>query len=80
MRIEAATELAAEAADLSPDETDQFRESVVAIASDSPKTQLGAVRVKKVLAKAGAVAGDAIRDILVDIASETAKKIIWPGP
>jgi len=79
-RLDAAAELAAEAADLTADERAQFEESLVAISSDTPQTQLAAVRVKKVLAKAGNVAGGALRDILVDIASETAKKILWPSP
>ncbi|WP_291636477.1 DUF2321 domain-containing protein [Clostridium sp.] len=45
--------------------------------SETPRTNLAAMKFKKFLSKAGSTTASALKDILVDIASETAKKIIW---
>jgi hypothetical protein len=77
-RLKAAKELAREIEDLSDKEKDILEQSIDEIISDSPKTTLAALRFKKLVAKAGKVAAEALRDILVDIVSETAKKTLWP--
>jgi hypothetical protein len=46
------------------------------IISENPKTKVAAMKVKLLLAKAGKETARALRDIVVDIASETAQKII----
>lgn len=46
---------------------------------DTSQTPVAATRYKRLVAKAGKVAADAFRDILVDVLSEAAKKIIWPS-
>jgi hypothetical protein len=45
---------------------------------DTPKTTVAATRFKKLVLKGGKELAGGFRDILVDIASETAKKILWP--
>jgi hypothetical protein len=76
-RLEAAHEIALEAEHLSGDERKQLAESMDELVRDTPRTQVAASRVKRLAAKAGAGTANALRDILVDVASETAKKAIW---
>lgn len=78
-RIQAAIELSVEAGGLTGDDAKQLKESVNEIVRDTPKTHLAATRLKRLLPKLGQGTANAVRDILVDIASETAKRIIWPG-
>jgi hypothetical protein len=78
-RIRAAIELATEIGGLSGDDADEFEQSVKDIVQDTPRTQVGASRFKKLLTKIGGQTAQAISDILLDIVSETAKKIIWPN-
>ncbi|MCK4723436.1 MAG: DUF2321 domain-containing protein [Dehalococcoidia bacterium] len=40
-------------------------------------TELSTLRVKRILAKASNETANALRQILVDIASESARKAIW---
>ena len=70
-RIQAAIDLA----EIELDEADKkvFEQSVGELVTDSPQTKVAATRIKKILVKAGSTFGDAIREILVNIASETAK-------
>ena len=75
--FEAAIQLAAEDDGITEDDIALLEESLPDIAEETPKTKLASVRVKKILAKAGKTVGDAMRDIVVDIASETAKKAIF---
>ncbi|MCH8034980.1 MAG: DUF2321 domain-containing protein [Bacteroidetes bacterium] len=75
-KINAAMELSKEAEILSEVESIELKESIHNIITDSPKTQLGAIKFKKIMIKLGRETATAVRDIIVDIASETAKKII----
>lgn len=74
----AAIELATDSGGLTEEEQKQFAESVQEIAKDTAKTQAAGSRVGRLLKKMGEGTAKAVRDILVDIASETAKKAIWP--
>lgn len=74
--INAAMELAKEAKILSEVEVIELNESMHNIITDSPKTQLGANKFKKIMKKLSRGTAEAMRSLLVDIASETAKKII----
>jgi len=47
------------------------------IVADTPKTPVAASRFKRLVAKPGGAAAEAFMDIFTDIASETAKKMIW---
>lgn len=76
-RLEVARELIQEL-----DETDENKtrlaDSLVDIAANTPRTPLAAERMRRVLEKLGGHLGIALREILVDISSETAKKILFP--
>jgi len=63
---------------LTEDDRHELSVNMQDLLSDNPRTQLAAMKFKKFISKAGSSTASAIRDILVDIASETAKKIIWP--
>lgn len=62
--------------DLTTEDKKIIEENVSAIVVDSPKTQVSAVRIKKVLSKAGSAFAQKLQDMIVDIASETAVKLI----
>jgi hypothetical protein len=78
-KLKAAKELSDELENLSPEERETLKKSLDDIVRDTPQTPVAATRFKKIAAKAGKVAADGLRDILVDIASEAAKKVIWPS-
>ncbi|CAI3643315.1 DUF2321 domain-containing protein [Clostridium neonatale] len=76
--LEATQELLALESDLSPDELEYLNSNMSSILVDTPKTKVVATKFKIALGKVGSVTASAIRDIIVDIASESAKKIIFP--
>ncbi len=76
--IQAAIELSVEDANLDKTDEATLRDSIADIVTDSPRTQLGATRFKKVMGKLSTEGSRAVRDIIVSIVSESAKKIIWP--
>jgi|AntAceMinimDraft_17_1070374.scaffolds.fasta_scaffold83186_2 hypothetical protein len=77
-KIQVAIELSKEEGQLTDDDVKELEESIKEIISDTPRTQLGASRFKRMMNKLGKPTAQAVRDILVDLVSETAKKIIWP--
>ena len=77
-RQEAAFELVDLAENLSSDEKEGLRNSIPALAMDTPKTGVAVIKFKQYVAKAGVVIGNGLKDILVDVVSETVKKAIWP--
>ncbi len=77
-RLAAAREFALEVEHLTDDERKELAETFDDLTRDVPRTQVAAARFKRLVAKAGVGTANALRDILVDIASETAKKAIWP--
>jgi len=78
-RLKAAKDLSDEIENLTPEERETLKKSLDDIVRDTPQTTVASTRFKKIAAKAGAVAASALKDILVDIASEAAKKVIWPS-
>jgi hypothetical protein len=78
-KLKAAQDLSDELDNLSKEEREMLKKSIDDIVRDTPQTTVAATRFKKLVAKAGKVAADGFRDILVDILSEAAKKIIWPS-
>ena len=76
--IKAARELIAEAEKLSPEERESLSKSLDDLVRDTPGTHVAAIRFKKFLPKAGREVADALRSIVVDIASEAAKKALYP--
>ncbi|WP_425527353.1 DUF2321 domain-containing protein [Xylella fastidiosa] len=69
-------ELVEAGADLTPDEVQQFRTDLTELTKDSPKTQVASLRFKKVMAKVRTSVASSVRDIVVDVLSEAAKKAI----
>lgn len=76
-KIAGAVELVEVGADLSPEELQQFRSDLTELTKDSPKTQVASLRFKKVMGKVGTSIASGVRDIVVDVLSEAAKKAIW---
>ena len=75
-RIEAAKMLIEDMDELSDEEKKKMSESIDKIITDTPYTEASANRIKKYLLKIGKESASAIRDVLVNIASEAAKKIL----
>ena len=78
IKLKAARELSDELDGLTVTERDQLKKSLDDIVTDTPQTAVAALRFKRLAAKAGIAAANGLKDILVDIISETAKKLIWP--
>jgi hypothetical protein len=77
-KISVANEMTRELDQLSEEEKKQLASSLDDLVRESPKTTLAANRFKKLMTKAGAVAAESFKKVLVDVVSETAKKILWP--
>lgn len=58
----------------------EFRESVEQVAKDTPQAQVASRRITRLLGKIGSHTGMMILDILKGIASEAAKKALFPKP
>ncbi len=74
--IQAAIELYAEELG---DEPQAFRDDLEAVANDTPRATVAAVRLGKVVAKFGKVSARVMEGLLVKIASDTAAKVILGG-
>jgi len=77
-KLKAAQELSDELGNLSSKERELLKKSLDDIVRDTPQTTVAANRFKRLIVKAGKAAADGFRDILVDVLSEAAKKVIWP--
>ncbi len=76
-KLKAAKELSDEIDNLSPEERELLKKSLDDIVRETPQTTVAATRFKKLIAKAGPVAAEGFKKILLDLISETAKKAIW---
>lgn len=76
--IQAAKELAHDTENLSEEERAQLAGTIDDLVSTGPRTELAATRFKRLMGKAGRVAADGFRSLLVDVLSEAVKKAIWP--
>lgn len=80
-RLEAANALADDIEGLSDADRATLKASIGQVASDTPMTEVGATRAKRVLDKVmGSAAGRVLYQVFVDVSSETAAKILKPGP
>ncbi len=61
---------------LGKEEQASIEKSLADITKDTPQATVGATRLNKLLVKIGSGAGDALKQIFVDVASETAKKVL----
>jgi hypothetical protein len=73
-------ELFAELLDMKDEEQrEELRRDLDAVATEQPRTQVAALKIKRLIAKVGKETAGVARDVLVDIVSETAKKVIFEG-
>jgi hypothetical protein len=75
-KLSAAAELLAEDETLNATEKEQLTDSLTEMTSENPRTTLAATKFKKLAAKAGRGLGDALQKTLVNVLSETAKKVM----
>ena len=78
-KLKAAQEFADMLEELSLEERDLLKKSLDDIALDTPQTPVAANRIRMLAAKVSKVLAEQLRELVVDIASETAKKIILEG-
>lgn len=76
-KIEAAIELVQAGGKLSSEEISQFRNDLGDLVKDSPRVQVASLRFKQTMSKVGTYVASGVRDIVIDVLSETAKKAIW---
>jgi hypothetical protein len=75
-KLEAAKELADELDELTSDERERLKGTLDDLVRDTPRTQVASTRFKRLMIKAGSSGASAMRDIIVDVLSEGAKKMI----
>jgi hypothetical protein len=77
-RLRAALDLAATLDTISPTDRSDLEAAIPDLVKDTPDAQVGAVKFKKIMLKAGEGVATMFRDILTDVLSETAKKVLLP--
>lgn len=75
-KLKAAEDLVDELDELTPEEREQLKGTFADLTKNGPQTEVAGIRFKKILAKVGNEAASLMRKLVVDIASETAKKVI----
>ena len=78
-RIASAIELVEIDKHLSSAEIEQFRTDVTELTRSGPRTVVATARFKNTLSKIGISAATGLREILIDVLSDAAKKAIWGG-
>ena len=71
-----AAELADELDELNAEDRITLKGTFVDLTADTPRTQLAAARFTRIIKKVTSTAGEALQKIIVDVASETAVKLI----
>lgn len=62
---------------LSAEELQQLNVDLQELTKDSPKMQVASLRFKKAMGKLGSSVASGVKDIVVDVLSEAAKKAIF---
>lgn len=75
-KLDAARVLAEESG-LDEQEQQQLATSIADVMTDTPKTEVASIRIRRLLAKVGKEVGGGLRKIIIDVASEAAKKMIF---
>jgi hypothetical protein len=78
-KVEGAVELVEVGGGLTDSEIVQLRNDLTELTKDSPKMQVASLRFRKAMAKVGSTVAQGVRDVVVDVLSEAAKKSIWGG-
>lgn len=73
-KIDAAKEFTDELDKLSKEEKDILKQSIEDIISNKPNSDAAVLRFKKLVAKAGNTAYEGLKDILISVLTEAAKK------
>ena len=75
-KIAAAKDLADELDELTENDRNTLKKSIDDLSSDSPRTEVAVHRFKRIMNQVGESTVPVIRSLVVDIASETAKKLL----
>ncbi|MDR7451568.1 MAG: DUF2321 domain-containing protein [Armatimonadota bacterium] len=78
-KIQSAKALADEFDDLSSSEREKLKQSLDDLYRDTPQTEVAAVRFKKIMAKVGKESYAAMKEIIIGVLSEAARKSIFGG-
>ena len=73
-KLQALNEVIDLADELEDDDKNELKEASELISTDTPRTQVGVLKIKKYTDKIGGAIGEKLQDLIVDIASETAIK------
>ncbi len=76
--LKAAQEYSDELENLSPEERDLLKKSIDDIVRETPQATVAVSSFKRLVAKAGPVAADMYREILLPLLNEAIKRQIWP--
>ena len=77
--LDAVAQLARDDGSLTDDESVQFEAALRDIVRETPQATASAGRLKKLAGKMTSTTLDAVKKIVVSIASEAAKQQLWPG-
>jgi hypothetical protein len=76
--LDAAKQLTDELDELTPEDRITLKGALDDLVRETPRSQVAIVRFKKILPKAGKVAAEAFKKLLIDVVTEAAKKQLWP--
>jgi hypothetical protein len=76
--LKAASDLAEET-ELTTDERTALKATFPDLVSDSAQTTVAVSRFKRIIAKAGPATAESFKAILVNVVTETARKLLFPG-
>ena len=74
--LAAAKELTDQMQGLTEDEKAQVKDDLSELVADTPQTKVSATRVRRLLAKASGELPGMVREVIVAVASDTAKKVL----
>ena len=63
--------------DISDQERETLKGAIDDLSSDTPITQVAAQRYKRIVGSVGKAAGNALKSIMVDVITESAKKLLF---
>jgi hypothetical protein len=75
----AALELFAEVLDLENEQQEELKRDLDAVAAATPRTEVAALKIKRLIAKAGKEGASMLRDTVVNIGTEIAVRIMTGG-
>ncbi len=78
MIIDNAAEILAMDIEISQEEKQLIKDAIPNLIVETPETPLAASKYKKTMAKVGETTSEVMRQLIIDVISETAKKILFP--